>query len=55
MIVGIGNYQGEEETDLGGRYVCPGFIDSHLHLESTLVTPGELVRQAAQCELQHLL
>ena len=49
MIVGIGNYQGEEETDLGGRYVCPGFIDSHLHLESTLVTPGELVRQAAQC------
>ena len=49
MIVGIGNYQGEEETDLGGRYVCPGFIDSHLHLESTLVTPGELIRQAAQC------
>ena len=43
MIVGIGNYQGEEETDLGGRYVCPGFIDSHLHLESTLVTPAELV------------
>ena len=29
--------------------ICPGFIDSHLHLESTLVTPGELVRQAAQC------
>ena len=43
MIVGIGSYQGVEETDLSGRYVCPGFIDSHLHLESTLVTPAELV------------
>ena len=48
MIVGIGNYQGEEETDLGGRYVCPGFIDSHLHLESTLVTPAELVTVASR-------
>lgn len=48
MIVGIGSYQGEEETDLGGRYVCPGFIDSHLHLESTLVTPAELVTVASR-------
>ena len=32
MIVGIGSYQGVEETNLSGRYVCPGFIDSHLHL-----------------------
>ena len=49
MIIGTGFYQGEEERDLTGRYLCPGFIDSHLHLESTLVTPGELIRQAAQC------
>lgn len=49
MILGTGIYQGEEERDLSGRYLCPGFIDSHLHLESTLVTPGELIRQAAQC------
>lgn len=49
MIIGTGVYQGEEEIDLTGKYLCPGFIDSHLHLESTLVTPGELIRQAAQC------
>ena len=48
LIVGIGHYQGEEETDLGGRYVCPGFIDSHLHLESTLVIPAELVTVASR-------
>ena len=32
-----------------GKYLCPGFIDSHLHLESTLVTPSELIGQAVQC------
>ena len=49
LILGTGSYSGERETDLSGKYLCPGFIDSHLHLESTLVTPGELIRQAAQC------
>ena len=32
MIVGIGVYEGEEERDLNGMYVCPGFIDGHIHL-----------------------
>lgn len=45
-IVGVGTYQGEAEIDLSGRFVCPGFIDAHLHLESTLVNPGELIQQA---------
>lgn len=49
LILGVGNYEGKEEIDLTGRILCAGFIDSHLHLESTLVTPGELIRQAAQC------
>lgn len=49
IVIGVGNYSGLEEIDLDGKIICPGFIDSHLHLESTLVTPGELVRQAAQC------
>lgn len=49
IIAGIGNYSGIREKDLDGKYVCPGFIDSHLHLESTLVTPGELISQAALC------
>lgn len=46
VIVGTGKYEGMKEIDLQGRYVCPGFIDSHLHLESTLVNPGELILQA---------
>ena len=49
IVIGVGTYKGEREIDLEGKVICPGFIDSHLHLESTLVTPGELVRQAAQC------
>lgn len=46
VILGVGEYQGEQEIDMEGKYVCPGFIDSHLHLESTLVNPGELILQA---------
>ncbi|WP_230399717.1 adenine deaminase [Novisyntrophococcus fermenticellae] len=49
MIAGIGEYAGEIEKDLKGQYVCPGFIDSHLHLESTLVTPSELIAVASRC------
>lgn len=47
-IAGIGSYTGAEERDLQGKFVCPGFIDSHLHLESTLVTPAELVTVASR-------
>ena len=46
IIIGIGDYDGDQEIDLKGKYVCPGFIDSHLHLESTLVNPAELILQA---------
>ena len=46
MIVGIGNYSGETEIDLGGRFVVPGFIDSHLHFESALAAPSDLVYAA---------
>lgn len=45
-ILGVGAYDGVEEIDLKGSYVAPGFIDAHLHLESTLVNPGELIQQA---------
>ena len=48
LISGIGSYEGKKEIDLEGRYVCPGLLDSHLHLESTLVTPAELVTVAAR-------
>lgn len=48
VIVGIGSYEGKTERDMSGKYICPGFIDSHLHLESTLVTPAELVTVASR-------
>ncbi len=38
-IVGIGNYDGEVEIDCSEQYVAPGFIDSHIHIESTMITP----------------
>ena len=49
-IAAVGSgYEGRQETDLGGKYVLPGFIDAHLHLESTMVTPNELISLAALC------
>ncbi|MBU1026957.1 MAG: amidohydrolase family protein, partial [Candidatus Margulisbacteria bacterium] len=43
-IAAVGDYEGEEEIDLNGRYIVPGFIDSHCHIESTFLTPAELAR-----------
>ncbi len=39
VIVGIGEYSGEKEIDIGGKYAVPGFINSHVHVESSMVTP----------------
>ena len=47
MIVGIGDYTGLEEIDCRGQYVTSGFINAHLHLESTMVNPQVLIAQAA--------
>ena len=44
LIVGMGKYQGVEELDVSGSIVCPGFIDAHIHLESSLVTPWEFAK-----------
>ncbi|OCP17271.1 MULTISPECIES: adenine deaminase [unclassified Ensifer] len=44
-VVGTyGDYEGREEIDISGRIVVPGFIDTHLHIESSLVTPHEFDR-----------
>jgi adenine deaminase len=44
-IVALGSgYQAKREIDLSGRYVCPGFIDAHVHIESSLCTPPEFAR-----------
>jgi len=43
-IVGLGDYAARETIDLKGSYVCPGFIDGHVHIESSMVTPLEFAR-----------
>ena len=49
IIVGIGSYSGKREEDLEGRYVVPGFINAHLHVESSMVTPAVYAME----ELRH--
>lgn len=49
FIVGVGSYEGEREVDLSGHYLCPGFMDGHIHLESSMVSPREFER----CVLPH--
>ncbi len=44
LIVGLGSYAGHREVDMTGKVVCPGFIDAHIHLESSLVSPREFAR-----------
>lgn len=44
LIAGIGSYHGREEVDVSGKFVCPGFIDAHIHLESSMVSPAEFAR-----------
>lgn len=44
-IAGLGDrYQGRRTLDLEGRFVCPGFLDAHVHIESSLVPPAEFAR-----------
>ena len=43
-IVGIGQYSGEEEINLEGKYLSPSFIDGHVHIESSMVTPSEFAK-----------
>lgn len=43
-IIGIGTYSGEKEIDATGRYAIPGLIDSHIHIESSFLTPEEFGR-----------
>ena len=43
-IAGIGSFSGEREVDCSGKYLCPGFIDAHVHIESSMATPLEFAR-----------
>ena len=44
LIVGMGKYSGYVEVDVSGKIVLPGFIDAHIHLESSLVSPKEFAK-----------
>jgi len=43
-IVGIGEYEGAETVDLAGQYICPGFIDGHVHIESSMLSVFEFAK-----------
>lgn len=45
-IVGLGQYDGNEVIDGSGKYICPGLIDAHAHIESSLVTPQQYYKVA---------
>ncbi|WP_142828362.1 adenine deaminase [Planococcus soli] len=49
VIVGIGEYEGIQEIDATGKFVAPGLIDAHVHIESSMVTP----QQFSQVVLPH--
>lgn len=46
-IIGVGQYTSDDADiveDVTGKYICPGFIDGHIHIESTMLTPTELAK-----------
>lgn len=47
LIAGVGKYDGKTEIDVSGKLVLPGFIDAHIHLESSMVTPAEFAKAVA--------
>ena len=44
FIAGLGDYEGNEVLEAGGRYVVPGFVDAHMHLESSKLLVDEFAR-----------
>lgn len=44
LIAGVGKYDGKTEIDVSVKLVLPGFIDAHIHLESSMVTPAEFAK-----------
>lgn len=48
-VAGTGSYFGIEEIDMQGRYITPGFIDAHVHIESSMLTPYQFAKAALPC------
>jgi len=47
IVLGMGDYEGNETRDCSGKYLVPGLIDAHVHIESSLLTPSEYARLVA--------
>ena len=50
-IIGVGDYYQEADVicDVSGKYICPGFIDGHVHIESTMMTPYNFAKAVLAC------
>ncbi len=48
VIAGIGHYEGLEMVDADGKYIIPGLIDGHVHIESSLLSPPEFAKVVLQ-------
>lgn len=48
VIAGVGQYTGETQVDCTDKFICPGFVDAHMHMESSMVAPAELARAITQ-------
>ena len=44
IIIGYGHHEAKRTVDLDGKYLAPGFIDGHVHIESSMMTPREFAR-----------
>lgn len=44
IIAGIGEYEGKQNVDVKGKYIAPSFIDGHLHIESTMLSPSNFAK-----------
>ena len=56
IIAGVGDYtpdEADEVRDVTGKTICPGFIDGHMHIESTMLLPAELARVSAARHDRH--
>ena len=47
VVAGLGDYKGQQRVDLKGAYLAPGFIEGHLHVESTMLCPAQLALAVA--------
>ncbi|HDS16531.1 MAG TPA: adenine deaminase [Proteobacteria bacterium] len=47
IFLGLGDYPAREQIDCGGRYLVPGLIEGHIHIESSQILPAEFARLVA--------